>query len=140
MHKLKYKLYSKCSTLFCFNNALSVSSLFIFYSSEVFGVPIYLCLWHVRRCWLKHLIKKVHDASVRADMFRSLGHIMNMRGKHSTSAHAKEEEAINLVNVFMETYHQQSAFIAYFKEQWLPQIGISLSQVEDPNVLLNAIK
>jgi hypothetical protein len=30
---------------------------------EVFGtdMPILLCIWHVKRCWLKHLQKKVRD-------------------------------------------------------------------------------
>jgi hypothetical protein len=24
-------------------------------------MPILLCIWHVKRCWLKHLQKKVRD-------------------------------------------------------------------------------
>ncbi len=94
-----------------------------FCPSEVFGVPIYLCLWHVRRCWLKHLVKKVHDASTRADMFRALGNIMNMHGTHSKSVHDKECEAKALVDTFMDTYQYEKDFISYFKDQWLPQIG-----------------
>lgn len=104
---------------------LNMSLLF----SEVFGVPIYLCLWHVRRCWLKHLIKKVSDASTRAEMFRALGLIMNMRGTHSTCTQDKVDQAMELVRAFITTYTKETSFISYFKEQWLPQIGKSPNDI-----------
>eukprot|EP01018_Ginkgo_biloba_P018580 Gb_16817 [translate_table: standard] len=33
--------------------------------SDVFGCCVLLCLWHVRRSWLKNLTKKCHDYMVR---------------------------------------------------------------------------
>eukprot|EP01018_Ginkgo_biloba_P035343 Gb_06155 [translate_table: standard] len=33
--------------------------------SDVFGCRVLLCLWHVRRSWLKNLTKKCHDYMVR---------------------------------------------------------------------------
>eukprot|EP01018_Ginkgo_biloba_P015214 Gb_09225 [translate_table: standard] len=33
--------------------------------NDVFGCHVLLCLWHVRRSWLKNLTKKCHDYMVR---------------------------------------------------------------------------
>eukprot|EP01018_Ginkgo_biloba_P037069 Gb_24215 [translate_table: standard] len=45
--------------------------------SDVFGCRILLCLWHIRRSWLKNLTKKCHDYMVRREMFKDLRHIMS---------------------------------------------------------------
>ncbi|MCO5564520.1 hypothetical protein L7F22_018181 [Adiantum nelumboides] len=93
---------------------------------EVFGIgiPVLLCIWHVRRAWLKNLVKKVADATLRADMFRQLGMIMNMRGSPCRSSHDKESEAHKLVVDFMVKYESEVLFIDYFKREWLPRIGM----------------
>eukprot|EP01018_Ginkgo_biloba_P001728 Gb_02364 [translate_table: standard] len=44
--------------------------------SDVFGCHVLLCLWHVRRSWLKNLTKKRHDYMVQEEMFKDLGDIM----------------------------------------------------------------
>ncbi|MCO5594264.1 hypothetical protein L7F22_048291 [Adiantum nelumboides] len=93
---------------------------------EVFGIgiPILLCIWHVQRAWLKNLVKKVADATLRVDMFRQLGLIMNMRGSPCQSLHDKESEAHKLVVDFMVKYESEVLFIDYFKREWLPRIGM----------------
>ncbi|CAM6087283.1 unnamed protein product [Calypogeia fissa] len=40
------------------------------------GIPIALCIWHVRRAWTKNVLKKVRDPIARASMNRELGDIM----------------------------------------------------------------
>ncbi|MCO5587623.1 hypothetical protein L7F22_041572 [Adiantum nelumboides] len=91
---------------------------------EVFGIPILLCIWHVRRAWLKNLVKKVPNPIVRADMFRQLGQIMNMRGKPCRSSYEKESQAHKLVEDFMVKYKDEDLFINYFKHEWLPRLGM----------------
>lgn len=77
----------------------------------------------MRRCWLKNLVKKVKDSVVRAEMFRHLGKIMNMRGRPSTSSYEKETQARKLVQDFMVMYKSEADFIDYFKDTWLSKIG-----------------
>ncbi|MCO5607055.1 hypothetical protein L7F22_061247 [Adiantum nelumboides] len=91
---------------------------------EVFGIPILLCIWHVRRAWLKNLVRKVPNPIVRADMFRQLGQIMNMRGKPCRSSYEKESQAHKLVEDFMVKYKDEDLFINYFKHEWLPRLGM----------------
>ncbi|MCO5601561.1 hypothetical protein L7F22_055684 [Adiantum nelumboides] len=91
---------------------------------QVFGLPILLCIWHVRRAWLKNLVKKVRDPQVRADMFKKLGMIMNMRGRPGTTSCKRVEEAHNLLDQFFVEYASEQEFITYFKRQWLPCIDM----------------
>ncbi|MCO5613306.1 hypothetical protein L7F22_067582 [Adiantum nelumboides] len=91
---------------------------------EVFGLPVLLCIWHVRRAWLKNLVKKLRDPTVRAAMFRHLGMIMNMQGKPGMSSCGRVEEAHKLLDQFFVDYACEEEFIAYFKRQWLPCIGM----------------
>ncbi|MCO5555000.1 hypothetical protein L7F22_008539 [Adiantum nelumboides] len=94
---------------------------------KVFGIgtPILLCIWHVRRAWLKNLIKKVPDYSRRADMFRQLGLIMNTGGTPCRSSYEKECQAHKLLDTFFVEYASEVSFIDYFKREWLPRIGVS---------------
>ncbi|MCO5554535.1 hypothetical protein L7F22_008065 [Adiantum nelumboides] len=93
---------------------------------KVFGIgtPILLCIWHVRRAWLKNLIKKVPDYSRRADMFRQLGLIMNTGGTPCRSSYEKECQAHKLLDTFFVEYASEVSFIDYFKREWLPRIGM----------------
>ena len=43
------------------------------------STSIILCLWHIRRCWLNHLIKKISNKEVRHDIMRKLGEVIYMR-------------------------------------------------------------
>ncbi|MCO5547475.1 hypothetical protein L7F22_000925 [Adiantum nelumboides] len=91
---------------------------------EVFGIPILLCIWHVRRAWLKNLVRKVPNPIVRADMFKQLGQIMNMPGKPCRSSYEKESQAHKLVEDFMVKYKDEDLFINYFMHEWLPRLGM----------------
>lgn len=89
----------------------------------VFNLPVYLCLWHVRRCWLKHLVRKVKDWPTRAAMFRMLGNIMNMRGGSSSSYEITKDEAREMICKFKEDFQSEKEFLHYFEMQWQPKIG-----------------
>ncbi|MCO5557588.1 hypothetical protein L7F22_011154 [Adiantum nelumboides] len=90
--------------------------------SAVFNIPIFLCLWHVRRSWLKNLMRKVQNWNVRALMFRRLGAIMTMRVEGGTS------EAIALDNIrdsvvdFLKDFAHEHAFIDYFRTHWVTKV------------------
>ncbi|KAL3688380.1 hypothetical protein R1sor_014689 [Riccia sorocarpa] len=82
--------------------------------SHVFpGMPVLLCLWHVRRAWIKQLHAKVSNPIVKADMNRFLGNIMyateDMRG------------AQNLSDQFLEEFKHENKFVDY-REHWHPRL------------------
>lgn len=73
-------------------------------------------LWRVRRAWLRNIVKKCDDMKVRREIFKSLGDIVNSIWKGSDSAVSIEK--------FMQDFSDQIAFMQYFKDCWLPKIGL----------------
>ncbi|KAL6867500.1 hypothetical protein ACP4OV_015524 [Aristida adscensionis] len=43
---------------------------------DVFGCPILFSLWHIRRTWLKNVIKKCSNSEVQREIFIQLGKVM----------------------------------------------------------------
>jgi hypothetical protein len=77
----------------------------------------------VRRCWLKNLIKKVKEWPLRARMFQTLGHIMNMRSDPNDNLHDIHDDVWELLQQFYNEFSSEEAFIQYFKAEWEPKIG-----------------
>eukprot|EP01018_Ginkgo_biloba_P015399 Gb_14889 [translate_table: standard] len=76
--------------------------------SDVFGCRVLLCLWHVRRSWLKNLTKKCHDYIVRREMFKDLGDIIYNQS-HTTNI-------METIECFMHKYRDQTKFLDYFRK------------------------
>ncbi|KAI5068050.1 hypothetical protein GOP47_0016395 [Adiantum capillus-veneris] len=89
---------------------------------SVFNIPMLLCLWHVRRCWLKHLIRKVKGWDIRAAMLNALGRIMNVPSQLGQGNMQRLRPADLLVNEFMTQFNAQGEFMAYFRERWEKEI------------------
>jgi hypothetical protein len=83
---------------------------------EVFQCRIQLCVWHIRRAWIRSLLKKCCNFDVQREMFKHLGWILycTRNGPHSVDA----------VEEFMQVFVDQCDFMDYFKIRWLPSIGI----------------
>lgn len=86
--------------------------------SDAFQCRILLCLWHVRRGWLKGLLKHCHNFDVQREMFKHLGRILYCTRNASSTADAVEE--------FLQIYIDQSEFVEYFRNKWFPKIGTVL--------------
>lgn len=86
--------------------------------SDAFQCRILLSLWHVRRGWLKDLLKHCHNFDVQREMFKHLGRILYCTRNASSTADAVEE--------FLQIYIDQSEFVEYFRNKWLPKIGTIL--------------
>lgn len=74
------------------------------------ATEIFLCLWHVRRVWLKHACAKIKDPTVGAKIFRELQWMMYTRdlgpsGKDTTSAWTKQ-----ILGTLRSTYPKEKAF------------------------------
>ncbi|MCO5588011.1 hypothetical protein L7F22_041965 [Adiantum nelumboides] len=91
---------------------------------SVFNIPMLLCVWHARRCWLKHLIRKVKGWDIRAAMLNALGRIMNIPSQPGQGSMQRLKTANLVVNEFMTQFNDQGEFMAYFREHWQKKMDI----------------
>ncbi|XP_057985904.1 uncharacterized protein LOC110651108 isoform X2 [Hevea brasiliensis] len=83
---------------------------------EAFHCRVLLCTWHVRRAWIRSLLKKCCNIDVQREMFKHLGWILYCTRSGPNVVDAIEE--------FMQVYVDQSVFMDYFKRRWLPYIEL----------------
>ena len=80
------------------------------------GVKVFLCLWHVRRAWLKQAVAKIQDPAIRAGVLKGLGHIM-----YDTKCPPGDEMgpwAIRELQNLVDRFPVVTNFWAYFNKQW----------------------
>ena len=80
------------------------------------GVKVFLCLWHVRRAWLKQTVAKIKDPAIRAGVLKGLGQIM-----YDTNCPEGGEMgpwAIRQLKSLMDSFPVVSNFWDYFNKQW----------------------
>ncbi|KAK9279360.1 hypothetical protein L1049_013039 [Liquidambar formosana] len=88
---------------------------------EAFQCRVLLCLWHVRRAWLRSLLKRCCNFDVQREMFKHLGRILYCTKSGSNVVDAIEE--------FMQIFVDQCAFMDYFRSQWFPKIELWVNGV-----------
>lgn len=81
----------------------------------MFCCPVLFSLWRVRRAWLRNIVKKCSELEVQRKIFKHLGDVVSSIWKGLDSAVAIEK--------FMQDFSDQTAFMQYFKDCWLPKIG-----------------
>eukprot|EP01018_Ginkgo_biloba_P040190 Gb_37568 [translate_table: standard] len=86
---------------------------------DLFQCRILLCLWRIRRAWLRNIIKRCCNIDVQREMFKRLGCILYTTRNGPNAMDAVEE--------FMQVFVDQNAFLEYFKTRWLPKIEIWVS-------------
>ncbi|KAB1222177.1 hypothetical protein CJ030_MR2G023415 [Morella rubra] len=99
---------------------------------EVFQCRVLLCVWHIRRAWIRSLLKKCSNFDVQQEMFKHLGWVLYCTRSGPNVLDAMEE--------FMQVFVDQCAFMHYFKTQWLPSIelwvaGVRSLPVASPELL-----
>ena len=80
------------------------------------GVKVFLCLWHVRRAWLKQAVAKIKDHAIRAGVLKGLGRIM-----YDTKCPEGDQMgpwALRQLSALMDSFPIESNFWAYFNKQW----------------------
>ncbi len=81
------------------------------------GTKIFLCLWHVKRAWLKQTCIKIKDASTHASAFKVLENIMyNTDCPNDQKLDAWEKTKLAMVAYEMPT---TNSFWSYIKFKWL---------------------
>eukprot|EP00878_Enallax_costatus_P032652 GHUV01035902.1.p1 GENE.GHUV01035902.1~~GHUV01035902.1.p1 ORF type:complete len:322 (+),score=84.79 GHUV01035902.1:472-1437(+) len=90
------------------------------------GVPVNLCIWHVKKAWVTNLVSKVRNLDDREAMFKDLSAIM-----HGAELNQLEspDELLAAVKVQMQQFCSKwsyySGFKAYFETEWMPRPGKS---------------
>lgn len=79
-------------------------------------MPIHLCLYHVKKAWIKNLLLKVKAAPARKAMLKKLdGEVL-----HAASV----EAARAALNKFYKDHEaSQPEFVQYFKSTWDCKLG-----------------
>eukprot|EP01018_Ginkgo_biloba_P007645 Gb_03303 [translate_table: standard] len=90
--------------------AAEIQALRWIFILRIFNCNILLCLWHVRRAWLKHVRSKASKEKSH-DMFKDLGNIMHA---------CKDDHVVHqAINKFYADYADQQKFLNYFSSTWL---------------------
>ncbi|KAK1318775.1 hypothetical protein QJS10_CPB04g01789 [Acorus calamus] len=90
---------------------------------DVFRCPVLFCLWRIRRSWLRNVVKKCSNIEVQREIFKRLGKIMYSIWDGSDSVVSLEE--------FIQDFVDQTAFMQYFKESWVPKIDMWLATMKN---------
>lgn len=82
---------------------------------EVFQCRVLLCIWHVRRSWIRNLLNKCSNLDVQREMFKQLGKVLYCRRIGLGFADA--------IGQFKQRFADQCVFVDYLTRTWLPDIG-----------------
>ncbi|GLJ34591.1 hypothetical protein SUGI_0695710 [Cryptomeria japonica] len=76
-----------------------------------FDCQVLLCIWHVRRAWLKKVYRYVSNKDVATHIFDRLGEIMY---------EISDDQGITTQSIknFMEEFKEEKKFIDYFQNTW----------------------
>uniref|UniRef100_A0A7C9AJD9 SWIM-type domain-containing protein n=2 Tax=Opuntia streptacantha TaxID=393608 RepID=A0A7C9AJD9_OPUST len=89
---------------------------------DVLSCPVLFSLWRVRRSWLKNVVKKCSGIEIQREIFIRLGGIVQSIWNGLDSAAAVED--------FIKDFADQTAFMQFFKDFWLPKIEMWLSMMQ----------
>ena len=84
-------------------------------SRDVFACPVLFSLWHIRRTWLKNIMKKCSNIEVQREIFIQLGKIVY--------GIWNEKNPMNALELLFQDFVDQTAFMKYFKSFWVPKLG-----------------
>eukprot|EP01018_Ginkgo_biloba_P013702 Gb_15389 [translate_table: standard] len=78
---------------------------------SVVGCQILLCLWHVRRAWMKQIFKKETNEMNGSKMFKKLGAIMH---------ECKDDDSIHeALDLFRLEFATEIVFLKYLHDNWI---------------------
>ncbi|XP_052204058.1 uncharacterized protein LOC127809315 isoform X2 [Diospyros lotus] len=88
---------------------------------ETFQCRVLICIWHIRRAWVKNLLKKCCNFDVQREMLKHLGRILYCTRSPANTSDAVEE--------FMQIFVDQCTFMDYFRNKWLPKIELWVASI-----------
>ncbi|XP_020201432.1 uncharacterized protein [Aegilops tauschii subsp. strangulata] len=90
---------------------------------NVFSCPILFSLWHIRRTWLKNIIKKCSNTEVQREIFTQLGKFM-----YSIWS---EKNPMDVLEQLFQDFVDQTTFIQYFKSFWVPKLEMWIDSIRN---------
>ncbi|KAL6605843.1 hypothetical protein ACP70R_041496 [Stipagrostis hirtigluma subsp. patula] len=90
---------------------------------DVFGCPIMFSLWHIRRTWLKNVIKKCSNSEVQREIFIQLG-----KAVYSIWS---ERNPMDALEQLFQDFVDQSTFVKYFKSFWFPKLDMWIDSIRN---------
>ncbi|KAL3500469.1 hypothetical protein ACH5RR_039562 [Cinchona calisaya] len=88
---------------------------------EAFQCHVLLCPWHLRRSWVKSLLKNCCNSDTQRDLFKHLGKILYCSRSGPSTSDAVEE--------LTQMHIDQCAFMNYFRSRRLPNIELWVNGV-----------
>uniref|UniRef100_A0A0A9D1P1 SWIM-type domain-containing protein n=1 Tax=Arundo donax TaxID=35708 RepID=A0A0A9D1P1_ARUDO len=90
---------------------------------DVFACPILFSFWHIRRTWLKNVIKKCSNSEVQREIFIQLGKVMYSIWSEKNPMDALEQ--------LFQDFVDQTSFIKYFKSFWVPKLEMWIDSIRN---------
>ncbi|KAJ1282666.1 hypothetical protein BS78_03G069600 [Paspalum vaginatum] len=90
---------------------------------DVFACPVLFSLWHIRRTWLKNVMKKCSNAEVQREIFIQLGKII-----YSIWT---EKNPMDALGQLFQDFIDQTTFIKYFKSFWVPKLEMWIESIRN---------
>ena len=116
--------WNQCNKVLCLDNKYSYvvnaffNLLICLFDINVFSCcrsivscRVLLCVWHVKRVWLKNVYKLSSCDEIGRKMFSTLGAIMN-------NCH-DPESVIQALNHFYDEFSNENCFLYYFSRNWM---------------------
>jgi hypothetical protein len=112
-------------------------------SREVWpGVELFLCLWHVRRAWMKQACAKVRGMFTRVLIFRSVGQLMYLSNTPDERCPPVGPQDVprnwTILDWAKESYNSlkcsipaATTFWKYFDKEWIPKAKMWLTGVHN---------
>ena len=69
-----------------------------------------LCIWHVRRAWLKNVNRLASSPEIASEMFNELGIIMK---------NCSNDEVTDAIDGFFIKFTNEKKFLDYFYKNWV---------------------
>ena len=82
----------------------------IIYGRKITHSKVILCVWHVRRAWVKNVNQLVPNPNRVKEMFKELGDIM----KYSSN-----DDVTDAIEGFFNKYADEEKFFDYFQKNWV---------------------
>jgi len=90
---------------------------------DVFACPVLFSLWHIRRTWLKNILKKCSNIEVQREIFIQLGKIVY--------GIWNEKNPMNALELLFQDFVDQTAFMKYFKSFWVPKLEMWIDSIRN---------
>ena len=89
---------------------MDVTFKHITYGRKITRSKVILCVWHIRRAWIKIVNQFVPNPNREKAVFKELGDIIK---------YCSNDDVTNAIEVFFNKYTDEEKFLDYFHKNWV---------------------